>query len=110
MSLRPSATAVVERNVEWSGAFASEPWEAAWAREAIFFLRRLDGAAESEVQARVQLSPDGIHWVDEGSRLHLRAGAELALVRVREFGGWLRLAGDVTGEPLRVILYLSLKG
>jgi hypothetical protein len=31
-------------------------------------------------------------------------------VRVREFGGWLRLAGEVRpGRAARVIVYLSLK-
>lgn len=109
--MRASATAIVERNVEWSGAFASEPWEAAWASEAVFFLRCLDsGGAPVDISARVQISPDGIRWVDEGSCLQLRRGDELAFVRVREFAGWLRLVGDVAdGHTLPIILYLSLK-
>lgn len=35
--MRESHTAVVERNMIWRGAFASEPCECAWAGEAIFF-------------------------------------------------------------------------
>ena len=116
--MRRSATAVVERNVAWSGTFASEPWEAAWASEAVFFVRRLDtgpgegaaGDAPPLLTSRVQLSPDGMHWIDEGSHLTLAADQELAFVRVSRFGGWLRLAGEVTpGHEAKVILYLSLK-
>jgi hypothetical protein len=40
----------------------------------------------------------------------LNADDEMAFVRVREFGGWLRLAGTVRpGETAKVIAYLSLK-
>ena len=42
MALRRSYTAVVERNTLWQGEFATEPYEAAWATEAIFFVRALD--------------------------------------------------------------------
>lgn len=111
--MRRSATAVIERNTTWSGAFATEPWEAAWAREAIFFVRQLhaqDGSQNTVLTARVQISPDGIHWVDESSQLTLRGTQELAFVQVREFGGWLRLAGAVEAGSTRVIVYLSLKG
>ncbi len=118
MMMRRSATAVLERNVTWSGEFATEPWEAAWAGEAMFFVRRLDGLIASDssavpaplLRARVQLSPDGIRWIDEGCSLVLNADDEMAFVRVREFGGWLRLAGTVRpGETAKVIAYLSLK-
>ena len=45
MALRRSYTAVVERNALWQGDFATEPYEAAWASEAIFFVRALGGFA-----------------------------------------------------------------
>ena len=41
MAVRRSYTATIERNVRWQGEFASEPYEAAWASEAIFFVRAL---------------------------------------------------------------------
>ena len=112
--MRRSATAVIERNVTWSGIFETEPWEAAWAGEAIFFLRDLDsdGVATDEqlLTARVQISPDGIHWIDEGGCFVLHAGQEMAFVRIRQFGGWLRLTGKVqAGHAAKVIVYLSLK-
>ena len=34
--VRQSYTAVVERNKAWVGPFETEPYEAAWATEAIF--------------------------------------------------------------------------
>ncbi len=111
MTMRRSATAVIERNVTWSGAFATEPWEAAWAGEAIFYVRQLQPGSvprEARLTARVQISPDGIRWVDEGGTLILEGADELAFVRVREFGGWLRLAGNAT-RPMQIIAYLSLK-
>ncbi|MCZ6631820.1 MAG: hypothetical protein O7G87_00315 [bacterium] len=39
--LRKSHTAVMERNQIWSGSFETEPYEAGWASEAIFFVRTL---------------------------------------------------------------------
>jgi len=113
--MRQCLTAVVDRNVTWDGDFATEPWEAAWAREAIFFVRLLaaDGepAPDQPVLAgRVQLSPDGMHWCDEGTELRLAAGQGLGLARVSHFGGWLRLRGTIApGVRLRVIAYLTLK-
>ena len=111
MTMRRSATAVIERNVTWSGDFATEPWEAAWAGEAIFYVRQLHPEslpADASLTARVQISPDGIRWVDEGGQLVLHGSQELGFVRVREFGGWLRLTGN-TATPTQIIAYLSLK-
>ena len=66
--LRESFTFPLERNVTWRGSFATEPAEAAWANEAIFFVRVLEseGPLDGAV-ARAQLSPDGMHWCDEGT-------------------------------------------
>ena len=117
--MRKSYTAAVERAHPWQGDFVTEPYEAGWASEALFFVRltrsagRADGRAPDagvRVRARVQLSPDGMHWVDEGSALpELSQGS--AFVRVREFGNWLRLAGTVSppDRSVQAIVYLALK-
>jgi hypothetical protein len=115
--MRRSYTAVVARNEPLSGDWATEPYEAGWATEALFFVRLLvDGAPptapppEVDLQARVQLSPDGLLWLDEGATLPpLEGGA--AFVRVREFGNWLRLAGRLPAgaPPVSVAVYLALK-
>lgn len=110
--LRESTTFPVERNVTWRGEFATEPAEAAWAGEAIFFVRALasDGL-QAGCAARVQISPDGMHWCDEGTEIALPvARDEVTFCRMSHFGGWLRLRGQLPpGAALTVIVYLVLK-
>lgn len=109
--MRESQTIVLERNTLWEGAFATEPCEVAWASEAIFFIRTLevDGVQPSDA-ASVQLSPDGIHWCDEGDIIRLPMVADLTYHRVSCFGGWLRLSGVLPpGARMKVIVYLALK-
>ena len=110
--MRRSHTAVIERGEPLSGDWATEPYEAGWASEALVFARLMDAPPGTEVTARAQLSPDGIHWIDEGTVLStLDSSQPLAFVRLREFGNWLRLAGSVTpGEAqARVLIYVALK-
>lgn len=111
MALRRSYTAVVERNVLWQGDFASEPYEAAWASEAIFFVRALADAIGTGGKARVQLSADGIRWVDEGTTLDLpRSKDEVTYCRVSHFGGWLRITGTLApNNQMTVLVSLALK-
>ena len=90
--LRESSTSVITRNEIWRGDSASEPIEAGWAREAIFFVRALRPAHGPLAQAFAEISPDGIHWAREGSGIALpeQPDAVVAL-RVSHFGNWLRL-------------------
>ena len=106
-----SYTAVVERNIVWKGQFESEPYEGAWAHEAIFFVRALEASGMPEkVQARVQISADGINWCDEGTSFDLPGGVGVAFGKVTHFGGWLRIVGELPrGAELKVIVALSLK-
>jgi len=114
--MRNAYTAVIARGEWWEGPVQTEPYEAAWAAEALFFVRVMQtgdalGQDAAEGLARVQISPDGMHWVDEGGamRIPVQAGA-LAFARVREFGGWLRLAVDVpSGARMQVVATLALK-
>jgi len=109
--VRQSHTVVVERNVVWEGAWSTEPYEVAWASEALFFIRGLavTGQLHGAV-GRVQLSPDGIHWVDEGTEIALPAPAAVSFARVQQFGGWLRLIGELpTGTACKMLVYLTLK-
>ncbi len=108
--MRESHLAVIERNVEWSDSIVTEPYEVAWASEAIFFVRILDAQCTLPTELRVQLSPDGMHWCDEGSLLHIDWKSEIYFVRVSHFGGWLRLTGQMTpNQRARIIAYLQLK-
>jgi len=81
------------------------------ASEALFFVRLLEGDVPAGASARVQISPDGIRWCDEGTELQLPASPdELTFARVREFGGWLRLSGTLPpGTRLTTIVYAVLK-
>lgn len=109
--MRQSFTAVVERNVQWQGDFAVEPYEAAWATEAIYFVRALDATnVPNDAVARVQISPDGIQWCDEGTTVSLSPTAGVTFARISHFGGWLRLVGKLAdGAQMTVIVYLALK-
>ena len=119
MSMRQSHTAVVERNQRWEGDFITEPYEVGWSHEAIFFVRMLRFEEEDsqpnsliDAEVRVQISPDGIHWCDEGSRLNFVAQHVLdkpSFVRVSHYGGWLRLAGTVKNGRVWTLVHLALK-
>lgn len=108
--MRQSQTAVLERNTTLTGEFATEPYEAAWAGEARWFVQVLERSAEdAELTLTTQVSPDGLTWCDEGGA-H-RAEGELATWSVREFGQWLRVRGAVTpaGAQVKVRIYLAVK-
>jgi len=110
--MRQSHTAVLELEVPWSGRFETEPYEAAWASEAIFFVRVVESSGAVETaEARVQISPDGMRWCDEGTRFGLVDGeAEVTFGRVANFGTYLRLVGALPeGGSMKVTVYLALK-
>ena len=111
--LRESHSAVLARNERWEGDVATEPYEAGWAIEALIFMRalHLEGGVPGATLA-VQISPDGMHWVDEGTRLPVpaRAGG-VTFARVHGFGTWLRVAGVLPpGVLLRPLVTFCLKG
>ena len=107
-----SATAVVARNETWTGAAATEPYEAGWADEAVVFVRALRPAVGRPGRARIELSPDGMRWVREGTEFDLPTGQdEVTFARVDRFGTWLRVAADLPeGASLTVLVTLHLKG
>ncbi len=110
--LAQSIAAVVCRNERWTGSSATEPYECGWAREAIVFVRALaTPSLPSGTLARVQVSPDGMHWADEGTTLALpEADGELCFARVSHFGGWLRLVASLPeGAGITLLVTLHLK-
>lgn len=114
--LRQFYTSVLERRKSFSGPVETPPFEAGWASEAIFFVRVDDIVAGSSVALRVQISPDGMHWVDEGTIFELLDKPGDAFVKVSHFGGWLRLAGttspsgDTVNSGATLTIHLALKG
>jgi len=110
--MRQSQSAVMERGVELETVHETEPFEAAWAGEARWFVQFYREAPGSTIEFRVQISPDGINWLDhEGVAPMTSEAVGFLSIPVSHFGHWLRLrseqkSGD-TAPMLRI--YLELK-
>jgi hypothetical protein len=113
--MRRSHTQPLERHRELpAGPFATEPYECAWAGEAMFFVRVQEsrGGEGATLRARVQVSADGIHWIDEGTAFAPISATGDWFVRVNHIGGWLRLTGAIEGPAdasFNVVIHLVLK-
>ena len=108
--MQTTNTSVLARRVRIDGDYATLPYEAGWATEAVFFLQ-----AEREHPAlavAVEISPDGINWVRRGTPVVLGSAESLVELAVTTFGNWLRLvvAGATPDEPARILVHLNLKG
>jgi hypothetical protein len=111
--MQQSLTAVMERNITFDADFATEPYEAGWANEARWFVHVLAAGGDGpELRITPQISPDGLFWCDEGGPGVAAYGPGLYSFPLRDFGGWLRLCGQVRGQgaSFRAIIYLVLKG
>lgn len=108
MIMRNFYTATLERHAKLSGEFATEPFETGWASEAIFFIRIEEAFSDVRVEAKAQISADGIHWIDEGTAFATIDRCGDFFIRLRHFGGWLRLVGNAAGEA-EATIHLVLK-
>ena len=103
--LRESVTYVIARNETWRGDCATEPVEAGWASEAVFFVRALGPTQGDMPQIRAQISPDGMRWADEGASVQMPTDVQdLQVLRVRHFGNWLRLAAELPDDAQCTVL------
>ena len=109
-SVRESQTAVLERGIVVEDEFATEPFEAAWASEARWFLQFL-AAGAGEVSVRTQISADGLVWVDHESLAVSGAMRGVLTTSVSDFGHWLRLVVTPSeGDSAALArVYLALK-
>jgi hypothetical protein len=108
--LSRSHTYVMELNGAWQGEFATEPYEAPWGHEAILFVRALESSGFEKAEARVQISPDGVFWCNEGTTIPLAPAPEMTFCRVSHFGGFLRLTGELPpGASMKVLAYAAVK-
>jgi hypothetical protein len=106
--MRDFHTSVVELRQPFEATVASAPYECGWADEAIFFVTVEDEDADfDQLALRVQISADGMHWIDEGTTAGL-AGPGLTACRVSHFGGWLRVTGELSGRAQRAVLTVRL--
>jgi hypothetical protein len=108
--MQKTYTSVLARRVRIDGEFATLPYEAGWASEAVFFVQAEGEHPELEIAAEV--SPDGINWIRRGTPAVLSATAALAELPVTIFGNWLRVV--VTGASAeagaRILVHVNLKG
>ena len=105
-------TSVTDLRQDFANDFTTFPYECGWADEAIYFITAEQSTPQSSrIQLALQISADGIRWLDEGTTIEL-AGPGEAFTRVSEFGGFLRLRGTVEGPEPRCTLTvrLALKG
>lgn len=97
--MRQFHTTITERKLDFSTDFATHPYEAGWASEAICFIRVEDLSGENaQLEAAVQISVDGLHWIDEGTNFKTINSKGDSFVKVSHFGGFLRLRGSISGD------------
>jgi hypothetical protein len=102
-------TVVLERLKDFGSDFASEPFEAGWAGEATFFLRVHEAEpAGASFKSVVQISADGIEWMDSGVEFPVIDKPGNYFVNVKHFGGWLRLKNSFSGAKVRFKLTIHL--
>jgi hypothetical protein len=105
-------TSVTDLRQVFDGDFTTFPYECGWADEAIYFVTAEDRTPSgTRLDLRVQISADGLRWLDEGTACTLE-GPGSTFVRLSHFGGFLRLAGSASGpDPWCVLtVRLALKG
>lgn len=109
--LPENITAVIARNERWSGKAESEPYEAGWAREAVFFIRAIKQPIGKAPKARVEISADGMHWVSEGTEFDMPAEKDaVTAARIAHFGNWLRVTSRFEdGAECTLLVTLHLK-
>ncbi len=107
--VRESTTAVIVRGERLADGFTSEPYEAGWATEAIVYLVGMDGGKGGSVA--VEISPDGMLWVDEGTKIEMPGDRQVAFGKITHFGNWLRIRAMVpAGTERRLLATLHFKG
>ena len=107
--MRRSHTAVIERSATFDGSFATEPYECAWASEARWFVRVEEVEGKNTLlTAKVQVSPDGLFWCDEGKAFRDIPKTGLYSLPLLNFGGWLRLECEISGASPRIKLMITL--
>jgi hypothetical protein len=102
-------TSVLARRVRISDDYATLPYEAGWATEAVFFLQT--EGEHGDLSLGAEVSPDGINWIRRAGTT-LAAADSLVDVPVDRFGNWLRLtvSGATEQQPARILIHLNLKG
>ncbi|MEO7235110.1 MAG: DUF6385 domain-containing protein [Lapillicoccus sp.] len=108
--MQTTYTSVLARRVRIDGDFATLPYEAGWANEAVFFIQT--EGEHPELEIAVEISPDGIHWLRRGRPVAIGVEDAIAEIPVTTFGNWLRVTvhGSTSETASRVLIHVNLKG
>ncbi len=107
--MRQFQNSVLDYKCEVAGEYISAPLEAAWAIEAMFFVRLEDLRGENvRFNARAQISVNGVDWIDEGTAFAPISAEGQYVIRLKHFGGWLRITGRLEGEDAHAIVTTNL--
>jgi hypothetical protein len=100
---------VLDYKWEVSGEYTSAHLETAWATEAMFFVRVEQARGRNfRFDARAQISVNGIDWIDEGTSFAPITGEGQYFIRLKHFGGWLRITGGITGDEASAVITTNL--
>ena len=105
-------TTAVEQRKDFTDSFSTHPMEAGWAGEALFFITVENVSGEAPMlKAKVQVSADGLNWLDEGTEFPPISEQGHYFARVGHFGGWLRLQCEIIGRGslFNLTVHLALK-
>lgn len=100
----------LEIKKSFSEGFETHPYEVGWADEVIFFILVEDIIGSGTLNARVQISLDGIHWADEGTVFNPITEKGLHFVKVTHFGNYIRLKTDIEGAEFKLQIQIASKG
>ena len=108
--MQQTYTSVVTRRVVIDSDYATEPYEAGWASEAVIFLQ-VEGE-HPELVLEAEISPDGINWIRRGVAVVLPATDSIAEIALAHFGNWLRLTvtGATPSATARILIHVNSKG
>jgi hypothetical protein len=107
--MRHFQNAVLDYKHELGRDYSSAPMETAWATEAMFFVRleKVRGP-RFQFSARAQISVNGIDWIEEGTAFPPLTAEGQYVIRLKHFGGWLRLVGKQESARSHAVLTTNL--
>jgi len=108
--MQQTYTSVLSRRLVIEDDYATPPYEAGWASEAVIFVQT-EGAHPDLVLA-TEISPDGITWIRRGPTATLRSADAIAELSLTTFGNWLRVTviGAKPTATARILIHVNGKG
>ena len=106
--MKTAQTVVIERDAWFDTSLTTEPFEAGWATEALWFINVLDSDGSRWV-AIPEISPDGANWISAPAAIPLSLSSlGVHALPLDHFGVWLRLTVVPTSTAARLKLRVTL--